>query len=327
MSSKDVLSEGELDALMETFSEEDAPMNDPAFQKSCEPFDFSTRDQNFVAQLPALKNLNEKFALALGPAIRKLYGFTAQIDSAEAQPQTLEAVFAEVNAPLGINILRIAPLTGSCYVLLPGELLSFVVDRYFGGGSGKAGAKAAARTSLTHSEQRVNDALRENFLATLSDTWHDKVQLSPSLTAFESSTDFLQLPDPGEQVISFPFTLQVGEWSTTIEWVVPSSALEQLRPKLGNQALAEQPAAKNTDWERHFLRELQQVTLELSGAFQSESVSIADVLSLKAGTIVPLKMPTEVLVSIEGEPMSIGEHGVLNGHKSIKIKRMLGSEA
>lgn len=319
MSSKDVLSEGELDALMETFADEGAPAGDPAFQKNCAPFDFSTREQNLLAQMPALKNLNEKTALALAPAIRKLYGFSVQVDVEETRLLQVEELFVEFAAPTAVNMVRLDPLNGIAYVVLPGELLSVFVDNYFGGGSG--GGAPAARTHLTHSERRINDALVESFLTTLTETWSEKVQLTATLEAFESNPEFLQPPTPAEQALCFSFGVRMNDWTSRILWVVPYSAMEPLRPKLASASVM--PTSRNTDWEQHFLQELLHVELEVSGAFLSERASIADVLSFKTGTIVPLKMPSEVLVSVEGHTISTGEHGVLNGHKSIKIKEML----
>ncbi|NND67648.1 MAG: hypothetical protein HKN19_08680 [Halioglobus sp.] len=112
MSSKDVLSEGELDALMESFSDSDALAGDPAFSKSCEDFDFSARDQNLLAQMPAVGNLNEKLALEYAQVVRKLYGITVQVDVESSRIVPLEELFAEITEPTGVNSVRIAPLNG-----------------------------------------------------------------------------------------------------------------------------------------------------------------------------------------------------------------------
>lgn len=322
MASKDVLSEGELDALMESFSDANAPPGDAALTKSCEPFDFSSRDQNLLAQLPAVGNLNEKLALEYAQVVRKLYGISVQVDVESARVVALEELFAEISSPTAVNTVRIAPLSGVSYVIFPGELLSIVVDRYFGGALGGTGA-AVSRTTLTHSERRVNDALLEGFLTTLADTWGEKVKLAGTVKSFECNPDFLQAPIPAQQMLCFPFCLRIGEWSANLTWAVPHASIEPLRAKLGSSEPVQEPAQRNTDWEQHFLRELSSVELEVIGAFAPEQFSIAEVLGFKTGSIVPLRMPTEVWVSVEGQRFSIGEHGVLNGHKSVKIREML----
>jgi flagellar motor switch protein FliM len=38
-------------------------------------------------------------------------------------------------------------------------------------------------------------------------------------------------------------------------------------------------------------------------------------------------VPTDVVLCIEGQPYCLGEHGALNGKKSIKIKKIFEREA
>ncbi len=325
MTSKDVLSEGELDALMDTFSGDEAPNGEGAPGHSCQPFDFSTREQTLLAQMPALKTINEKQSLALVDEIRGLYGISAQVEVEETRLLRLDQAIGAISAPSGINLVKMAPLNGVSFVVLPGNLLSFFVDTYFGGTQNGASEKSS-RTSLTPTEMRINEVLTSKFLATLVAAWQEKVQLTPELKSFESKPDFLQASSPDELALLFSFVIKVGDWSSAIDWIVPYTSLEPLRSKLGSSNSADKSPHKNADWEQHFRRELQFIDLEVSGSFVSGPVSIAEVLSLRPGSIVPLKMPTEVTVSIENQAFSYGEHGALNGHKSIKIKEIISHE-
>lgn len=321
MAEEEVLSEGEIDALMDSFSEDDVP-GGGASGGNYKAFDFSTREQTLLAQMPALKKLNEQHALALVKEIGDQYGFAAQVSVAEIELLKLDQAFANIAEPSAINLTKIAPLTGTSYVVLPGALLSFFVDRYFGGGqSGPAGE--FTRQSLTPTELRINEVMVQKFLTTLAQSWSEKVQLSPQLAGFETKPGYLQASSPDDMALRFPFEIRVGEWVSTIDWIAPYAALEPLRQTLGSLAVEVKPQQKNSDWEQHFLRELKQVCLDVSGSFESGHVSISEVLNLKAGMIVPLKMPADVMLCIENVPFYSGEHGVLNGHKSIKIKESI----
>ncbi|MFT4613161.1 MAG: flagellar motor switch protein FliM [Bacteroidia bacterium] len=326
MSSKDVLSEGELDALMDTFSGDGSAPGDAVSGDSCQPFDFSTREQNLLAQIPALKKINEKQSLALVDGIKALYGISTQVEAAETQLLRLDQAISGIADPSGISLVKIAPLNGVSFVVIPGDLLSFFVDKYFGGTQNGASV-SSSRKSLTPTELRINEMLTNKFLATLVDAWQEKVQLTPELESFESKPDFLQASSPDELALLFSFAINVGDWSSAIDWIVPYASLEPLRLKLGSSNPAAKSLQKNADWEAHFRRELQFVDLEVSGSFMSGPVSIAEVMNLRPGSIVPLKMPTEVTVSIEDQEFSYGEHGSLNGNKSIKIKEIISHEA
>lgn len=321
MSEEEVLSEGEIDALMDSFSDdESAPGSAPGGDYT--PFDFSTREQTLLAQMPALKKLNELHAAALVQGISDLYGFAAQVSVAEIQLIKLDQAFENIAEPSAINLAKIAPLTGTSYVVLPGVLLSTFVDMYFGGAQANP-ASEFTRESLTPTELRINEVMISKFLATLAESWHEKVQLSPQLAGFETKPSYLQANSPDDMALIFPFEIRVGEWVSSIDWIAPYAAMEPLRQTLGSLAVETKQQPKNSDWEFHFSRELAQVQLEVSGAFESGHVSISEVLSLKPGTILPLKMPADVTLSIESVPYFTGEHGVLNGNKSIKIKESL----
>lgn len=324
MSNNDVLSEGELDALMESVASAPLPEDDIGQSEGCQPFDFSTREQAVLAQMPALKNLNEKHCLALAQGIAQQYKISAQVEMENIQLVKLDNAIADIRLPSAINLVEIAPLNGIAFVVLPGELLSFVVDKFFGGGLNGASA-SSGRTSLTPTEKRINDVLTDKFLSTLVEAWKEKVTLTPQLSAFETNPDFLQASSPDEMALLFSFVIKVGDWQSSIDWIVAYAALEPLRAKLGNPVMEAKPAKGNTDWAAHFRKELQSIELDVSGCFISKPVSIAEVLSLRPGSIVPLRTPTEVTVFIENQSFSTGEHGALNGNKSIKIKEVFNN--
>ena len=325
MSGKDVLTEGELEALMESVSGSEMAPGAVGDHRDCQHFDFTTREQALLAQMPALKNLNEKHCLALAQNIAQLYKVAAQIEVDEVKLLKLDQVLTDISMPCGINLLDLAPLNGVSFVVLPGELLSFLVEKFFGGGSSAPGT-VSNRKHLTPTEKRINDVITEKFHSTLKDAWKDKVALTPTLVSFETNPDFLQAGSPDELGLLFPFTIKVGDWQSSIDWIVPYAVLEPLRRKLGSPGTKPKPQQGNTNWATHFRRELQSVDLEVSGAFMSRPASIAEVLSLCPGSIVPLKTPAEVTVYVENQPFSTGEHGVLNGNKSIKIKEIIRNE-
>lgn len=307
---------------MDSVSEGEVPSGDDGLGASCVPFDFSTREQALLAQMPALKTLNEKHCIALTQSIFDSYKLIAHVEVADVGLVKLDQGLQDIAAPSGINLVTLAPLNGVSYVVFPGELLSFFVDNFFGGMPGSPSVPST-RKNLTPTEKRINDVLFARFLATLKEAWSDVVSLSPAPSAFEINADFLQASSPDELALLFPFTVTVGEWESTINLMVPYSAIEPLRPKLGTPGAEQKPQRGDSNWEAHFRRELQSVELEVSGTFTSRDVSIAEVLNLKPGSIVPLKMPNEVNVCVESRPFSVGEHGALNGNKSIKITEMM----
>lgn len=311
MSERDVLSDQEREALMETAAD--------AAVEACQPFDFSARDQSLLAQMPGLGRLAEKQALALAQELQNIYRLGAHIESEELQLVNLDEALNGIDDPAGINSLGLSPLPGVSYLVVPAPLLSFFVQAYFGG---PATAVETSQTRLSPTELRVNDVVRECFVRSLIPAWQDKANLTAQPGSVDTNAEFLQAASPDEMAVLFSFTVTVGDWQAALQWIVPYAMLEPLRARLGSGG-AEQVVAVNSGWQQHFQHELQGVELELVGAFTSREVSLRDVLNFKAGSIVPIKMPSEVAVTVEGKIFATGEHGVSGGNKSIMIKQML----
>ena len=325
MPAKDVLSEGELDALMESVSDTGVPVDDASTGSDCQSFDFSTREQTLLAQMPALKTIIEKQSLAMVDHVHAYFKLAIEIETTEIRLIKLDEAIGNINSRAGINLVKVAPLNGITFVVLSGELLSFFVDQYFGGAHMGAETKTS-RADLTPTEIRINDVLTEKFLLSMTEAWKEKIVLTPQLDSRETNTDFLRADSPDELAMFFSFVIKLDDWQSSIDWIVPYAALEPLRSELGSLSSGLNVQA-SADWEEYFRRELLSVDLEVSGLFTSRSVSIGEVLNLKVGSIVPLKTPTDVIVCIEGQPFSSGEHGTLNRCKSIKIKEIFQSEA
>ena len=326
MSTQEVLSEGELDALMDSVSSGDVPLEDTtASPGACQPFDFNTREQTLLAQLPVLKTINEKHSLSLIQSVQELFKVPVEINPMDSRLLRLEESLVSISEPAGINVLQVKPLSGVSFVVFSGEFLSFFVNQYFGGTPGGA-AFSSSRTDLTPTERRINDLLTTRFLAGLESAWSEAVSLQAETVAFETNPDFLKVGSPHDLMLQLSFSLKVFEWEGSIDWYIPYSSIEPLKPRLGSPAAMESESPKE-NWEGYFRKELLSVDVDVSGLYSSKNVSIAEVLNLKEGSIVPLKVPTDVVLCIEGEPYCMGEHGALNGKKSIKIKEIFERES
>ena len=326
MSRKEILSEGELDALMDSVSNGEVPLADDAdsADRRYRTFDFSTREQSLLAQMPALNTLTEKHALALAQGIGYLLRIAVQVRAKDVGLLRLGEAFMAVPEPAAISMLKTLPLNGVSFLVTPGELMSLFVDQYFGG-SGSSPRRHARGSDLTPTEKRLNEVLVMRFLQTLQSTWADKVALTTELLGTETNPDFSQLGAADSLAVQFSFEISALDWQSAIDWVVPYALLEPLRPKLGSACGSLQASSGSTDWEADIRAELPGIELEISAQLSSAAVSIARILGMGRGAIVPLKGPPTVTLCVEGRPFWVGEHGAFNGRKSVKITEFLAA--
>ena len=163
----------------------------------------------------------------------------------------------------------------------------------------------------------------EQGLTALAEAWAGTAQITPHQIGLEKNSESLRADSPDEQALKFIFNLDSGDWTGAMTWIVPSAVLEPHQAKLSNAQGTTLTPNRCSQWETHFHRELQQVLVEVVGTFGCGPISISDVLNLRPGSILPLKTPGTVSVTLENETVYLGELGVLNGNKSIKITKVI----
>ncbi|PHQ57978.1 MAG: hypothetical protein COA29_02310 [Porticoccus sp.] len=322
MVDKEVLSEGELEALMGSVSDEAAAGQNAAATRHCASFDFSTREQTLLVQMPVLKTLTEKQAMSFAQGLQSLFKAPVEVQVADIRPMKQEEALLSMPELAGITQIKTAPLNGTSMVVVSGDALSFFVNQYFGGWAGGGGHKSN-RTNLTPTERRINDLVVGRFLSALTEGWQEKISLSGEVCGFETNPDFIQPLAAGELLLKFPFVIKLFDWEGIIDWFIPYAAIEPLKNRLGNPAAGQTSKTDVPGWEAFFRRELLSVELEVSGVFTSKNMSLSDVMRLRKGVVIPLAAPTAVTLCIEGAPFCVGEHGAMSGRKSIKIKQVL----
>jgi flagellar motor switch protein FliM len=61
------------------------------------------------------------------------------------------------------------------------------------------------------------------------------------------------------------------------------------------------------------------VELDLKSDLAYPRISLLDLMNLKVGDIIPIKMPDTVVVQVEGVPTYEGIYGTVNGHAAIRL--------
>ncbi|WP_461520236.1 flagellar motor switch protein FliM [Porticoccus sp.] len=327
MAGKDVLSEGELEALMESVSSTDAIASNGETRVNLRLFDFSAREQNQLEQLPVLLTLHEKLAATLTPSLQGLFRAPVEVVPADLKMVKLEEVLLSIPELAGINLVNATPLSGLALAVLPGDSLSFFVNQYFGGQPGSAAFKSA-RSHLTPTEKRINDLMIGRFLSALSESWKDVLKLSPEVVKFETNPDFLQLGTSSSLFLKGVYQLSLFDWKGTLEWAMPYNAIESIKARLEGTKEPEGGSEVDTSgWSHHFRKELMSIDVSVSGQIGCRTMSLAEILNLRQGSIVSLSSPTDVTLYVEDEAFCTGEYGAISGKKSIKIRGLVNDDS
>ena len=77
-----------------------------------------------------------------------------------------------------------------------------------------------------------------------------------------------------------------------------------------------------SNWEPYLRRELPGIDLELAGVLDTRSIALADLLELRAGTVLPLAPPEVVRLQADGVTLGEGRYGTFEGMKEVQLARL-----
>lgn len=318
MANKDVLTEEELGALMDTVSSDsaDEQNDDGEYQR----YDFLRRQKSLLTEIPVLKMINDKQVLELNQGFHSEFNLSADISITESRILKLDEFMKLLPLNAGINLFRLSPLNGTSALVIPGSLMSLLVDVNFGGKLKESYEESEERV-LTSSERRSNERILSRFFSSIVDGWSDVLVLEPQSQGFETNPEFAYIGVPDSLGVLVTFQFDIGEQQFPVYWLLPYAALESVRQRLiSAEALAAPEAEGQTvDWGARIGQELLTVDTELQAKMTTFELPLGEVIKLGEGSIVPITMPSKVVLCIEDLPMVEAQYGASNGKKSVKI--------
>ncbi len=312
-----VLTEGEIDALMESVDDR-AAGNSGADDGQYRRFDFAAREQSLLREFTALTSLMERQAEMLGDALDKAFSIEFAVRSEAPVLLSVADVLAALDRAVAVTTTTLSPLPGPVFVVSPASLLSFVTNAYFGGGNAAA---QATRESLTPTELRIAERIAEQQLTCLVEAWQDKLALESGELATLGVADRIEMLPRSDVLLKLTFTLSVGEFEGRGHVLIPFSELEPYRARFAPPRSKDE-TDKGSGWEPYLRRELPGIDLEFAAVLDTRSISLADLLELRPGAVLPLAPPEEVRLLVDGVTLAEGRYGTFEGMKAVQLTRL-----
>lgn len=317
MADKPVLSDDEIDSLMDTAESPDsADQQQSGHEDSASRYDFSGRENKLFAQMPGLRELNEKVCGDLAVLISEKLRISFEItlaDIAIKDAQSMEEGFADDSL---VSMARLEPLQGFSLVEVPAGLLSQITENYFGGAN--SDDETTASRAFSRSEIRLQSRLMALFFAAVESGWSSALKFRHELISTEADLQIIkQSKTPGKSVcISFEFAHADRAWQ--INWLFSYSSLEPLREKLGGGVQDSGDLAR-TDWSAAMQARLLDVPISASAVLLELELGLGEVMGLKRGSIIPIRMPESAQFRVEDLSMMHAEYGANESQKAVKL--------
>lgn len=322
MANDDVLTEGELDALMESVDEGSPGVDtsDDGDDGEFRRFDFGGREHSLLREFTAFSSLLERQAELLAAAFESAFSLEFMTRSTPVELLSVGDALASLERVVGVTTTSLAPLNGPVFVITPSALLSHVVNAYFGGGKTTAPA-GEDRVALTPTELRVAERIAGLHLRTMCESWIDKLPLEAGDTATLGVPDRLEMVPRTDLLLRLRFSLSAGEFEANLDLFLPFSELEPYRDRFSPPKKKDE-VDPGDSWEPFFRRELPAIEVDVSAVMATKSMSLAELLELSAGSVIAMPAPEEVRLQVEDAVVAEGRYGSFEGAKAVQLLRL-----
>lgn len=341
----DILSQGEIDALMagldsEMASADASTSDDSSAVEEAEPepeaptvkgdktvkrYDFKRPDRFSKDQLRMLEMMHEAFARHFGTALSAFIRTIAEIEVTSVKQSSYGEYVNHLNSPTALTVFSFAPLRGNCMLEINPTIIFPIIDRVLGG----PGNPMAKERELTDIEQVVVGKLAVKALDSLRDAWERVAHVNPEIVNKETNPQFVQIVAPSEMCLVIKFSLKVKEHKGAMTLCFPYMVLETIIQKLSTQKWFISNSGGSTPETRQTLQSrLQSTQVPVSVHLGKLTLTAAQVMGLKAGDVIPMNksVNTQLDVFVEDRKKFGGRPGIHSKRKAVMITTVFADE-
>lgn len=343
----DILSQGEIDALMAGLDSEMAstdaagagaavaeeaeaeadpdPLPTAKGDKKIKRYDFKRPDRFSKDQLRMLEMMHEAFARHFGTALSAFIRTIAEIQVTSVKQSSYGEYVNGLTSPTALTVFSFEPLRGNCMLEINPTIIFPIIDRVLGG----PGNPMAKERELTDIEQVVVGKLAVKALDSLRDAWERVARVNPEIVNKETNPQFVQLVAPSEMCLVIKFSVKVKDHKGLMTICFPYMVLESVVQKVSTQRWFTANSGGSTPETRQTLQQrLQSTQVPVSVQLGKLTLSAAQVLGLKAGDVIPLNISvnSQLDVLVEDRRKFGGRPGIHSKRKAVMITTVYNDE-
>ena len=321
----DFLSQDEVDALLKGVTgESDEPEAAAESSDGVRAYNVSTQERIVRGRMPTLELINERFARYLRIGLFNYMHRTTEISVGPIRVQKYSEFIRNLVVPTNLNLVVAKPLRGTALFVFDPNLVFLVVDNMFGG-DGRFHTRVEGR-DFTATEQRIIQGLLNVVFAEYARSWKPVYDLTFEYIRSEMNSQFANIATPSEIVISTTFSLEFGGSAAEMHLCFPYSMIEPIRELLYSSMQSDQ-LSSDKRWIVMLRKQLKDADVEIAAKLATTTVTLGQILKMKAGDIIPITIPEQIIAHVDEVPLMECRYGQQGGQYALKIERFIAAES
>lgn len=340
MTLREKISQAEIDALLAGLPDDAAARinkeanDDLVAPGEAMPFYIPAQDHLHRGLWPGLQAINDRFARGAPQALVGLFqsasglhdgpdGMGSSALSMHCGPENqthFGAFLKQLPKACHCYLMSIEPLVGWGLIAFEARLTLAASASRFATADGPLPQDAVLRMPL--SELARAGLILELIASEYNRAWHDIYPLNMRADRILAQARLSHVAPLRERVVASTFELVVGDFSTHIHICFAHASLAPLQTLLKSSTQGHLPQP-NAYWRNHLEEEMESVELTLSAKLARFDVTVAALLSMQAGDVLPFVPRQTVEATVDGVPLFACEYGRVNGKNALRIQKNL----
>ena len=235
---KDILSQDEVDALLNGVTGQVDEPAAPEQTGGVRPYNLATQERIVRGRMPTLEIINERFARQLRIGRFNFVRRTAELSVGPVRVVKYAEFVRNLVVPTNLNLVQAKPLRGMSLFIFNPDLVYLVIDNLFGG-NGQFHTRVEGR-DFTQTESRIIQRMLAVVFEDLEKAWSPVHPLKFEYVRSEMNTQFANIATPNEVVVVTTFTIELGNAGGEFHICMPYSMIEPIRDVLYSSLQGEQ---------------------------------------------------------------------------------------
>ncbi len=318
-----ILSQDEVDALLDGGSGDASADETPAQETGARPYDLATQERIVRGRMPTLEIIHERFARNLRIGMFNFMRRTPELSVGPVRTLKYSAFMHDLILPTNLNLVALKPLRGTGLIVFEPTLVFAVIDCMFGG-SGKIHTRIEGR-EFTITEMRIIQRMLEMTLGEYIKAWAPVHKLELEYVRSEMHPQFANIVPPSDVVVAAKFDLDFGDCGGAIHLCIPYASVEPIRDALFSSTQTDTGEADRR-WLSMLSSQVQTAEVELIANLAEIDATIRQVLNMRPGDVLAFQPPETVQVNVHGVPVLEGRPGIVKGNYAIQVARLIAGD-
>jgi flagellar motor switch protein FliM len=294
---------------------------DVAFAPAIDAKPFALGQDSFrpAERLTGLERMSEKLARAIKPAVEPLARMRVQVAPLPLEIKTYGEWQATLPEFMSLNFYRLRPLKGGMLLVIEPEFIAGLVESFYGGTPSTV--RRPKTTDFTASEELLLHRLLDKIVGILVRHWREVTPVESSLAGRETNIAHLAFLRPEEPVVLQRFEVSSGIAPTTIAILYPLAMLRPIEEKMAARVQDEDINA-TVEWRARLGEALEEVTLPVRSVLARPEISVAELLALKPGDVIPINLPPRTPLLAGARRIAEGVIGEQDGRAALRIEKV-----